>query len=528
MSPRACVFLFAAVLPAATALAQADLAKLDGAAVGGQFGTAVAGAGDVDQDGFDDLIVAAPLEDSPLVDAGRIRILAGRDGATLVTVSGNAAGQRLGAALTVAGDTNGDGMLDFVAGAPGTAGAIVFDAGGTVLRSVVSAAAGGFGSVATGGGDLNGDGFDDLAVGAPMEAGKGVAHAYSGFDGSSLFVVAGDVANAACGQGLAIGGDFDQDGRADLVVGSPGFSWGLVRVHSGATGAGLLTVLGNVPDPFDPFPGQFGWSVATIENGGVPDLLIGANEDGGSEQFAFSGRLYAGATGALKQVFKGTSSTVFPPVPTRVAVIGDATGDGLPEIAIARSTANHPILVFDTTSATPLFGVKPDPQPASFGSSFAAAGDVNGDGRADLIAGAPQDGFLGSAFEFTLACASVQYYGIGCSGGASVVPSFTLQGCFSPGAEAIVRIKDAIGADLALIFAGTTSTSIAAGYGCTLLVVPLATPFPLAIGPTGALLLDVEIPIDFPPGGFVLQSFFTGPGIPKGVAASRGIAVSAP
>jgi hypothetical protein len=83
------------------------------------FGWSVAGAGDVNGDGFDDYIVGAQSA-SPggLADAGSAYVYSGKDGSLLYQKDGLAAGDKFGTSVGMAGDVNGDGKVDFIVGAP--------------------------------------------------------------------------------------------------------------------------------------------------------------------------------------------------------------------------------------------------------------------------------------------------------------------------------------------------------------------------------------------------------------------------
>jgi hypothetical protein len=82
------------------------------------FGTAVAAAGDVDGDDYNDLIVGAPSHSSVHAHAGRAYVFSGVDGRLLWTWDGEATNDRFGAAVAAAGDVNGDGAADLLVGAP--------------------------------------------------------------------------------------------------------------------------------------------------------------------------------------------------------------------------------------------------------------------------------------------------------------------------------------------------------------------------------------------------------------------------
>jgi hypothetical protein len=200
------------------------------------FGQALAGAGDLDGDGFDDLAVGAP---ATLDDSGRLHVfLGGPDGpspAPSATVEAPEPGSYFAFALSVAGDLDGDALDDLWVGAfrygvgIGTAIRYAGAADGAVLEradaAIGASTNSNFGQAVAGGGDLDGDGVPDLAVGAPRarsEAGElSVFAGAPALDPEPYAGAAGDARDARLGTALAMGGDVDADGLGDLVVGIP-------------------------------------------------------------------------------------------------------------------------------------------------------------------------------------------------------------------------------------------------------------------------------------------------------------------
>ena len=189
----------------AVTLAQAD-ARLLGVAAGDAAGDHVAGAGDVNGDGFDDLLVGAWRADGVGVDSGALYVLHGPVtgdvglAAADQILEGEEAGDELGSAASGAGDIDGDGFDDVVVGAPGRDLASV-DVGGGYLVTGSSAGISGLagaiawpgettgdgaGSCVIGGGDLDGDGIPDVILGAPYfdpgvgDAGSAYLHTGAG------------------------------------------------------------------------------------------------------------------------------------------------------------------------------------------------------------------------------------------------------------------------------------------------------------------------------------------------------------
>lgn len=205
------------------------LYRVDGTAAGDWFGVSVGGAGDVDGDGFTDFIVGAPGDDTAGVDAGRATVFSGAGGHALRTFTGNARGQAFGAAVNGAGDVDADGYADVIIGAWGDAtygrysgGARVYSGrtGGLLFSFHGDSANDFFGYAVSGAGDFNADGFADLLVGARDDSLTGTAWVFSGRDGRLLGRFAGDSPDDAFGVAVGDAGDVDCDGFDDVIVGA--------------------------------------------------------------------------------------------------------------------------------------------------------------------------------------------------------------------------------------------------------------------------------------------------------------------
>ncbi len=197
---------------------------------GDQFGSAVCGVGDINGDGHDDLAIGAERHDATGTDSGRVYVISGRDGSTVLwTIDGVDAGDHFGNAVANASDVTGDGYDDLIVGAP-MAGptargrAYLYSIKDRVRRFEMTpdSTAVNFAQYFVAGvGDTNGDHIGDLYVAdfndSQNGGSAGKAYVFSGVDGARLLTLRGSRA----GEGFGIGrgcGDVNFDGRADLIM----------------------------------------------------------------------------------------------------------------------------------------------------------------------------------------------------------------------------------------------------------------------------------------------------------------------
>jgi hypothetical protein len=298
--------------------------RLLGVGADDRFGASVAAIGDVDADGTPDFAVGAPGSDAGGADAGAVSVWLDwarvrADSAPDLTIPGTRAGALVGAAISSAGDFNADGFGDFAVGAPGDnlssnrAGAVAvwfgsallvqradFDDAPVFLRGETGSE---LGHAVAPAGDADGDGADDLWVGAPgARAGTADATGSLYLIGGGEQVIGGlapgrvalsrfdGPAGSRLGAAIAGGVDATGDGALDVAVGAPagrgdGLRAGLVWVLEAPFGFGrALTSVGALRGAGG--DDAAGTSLAfgpDLSGDGLPDLVIGAPDRGGSD-----------------------------------------------------------------------------------------------------------------------------------------------------------------------------------------------------------------------------------------------------
>lgn len=239
-----CVSLFFAV--SAHAMDNTYDLKMTGSVAGDEFGDSVSATGDVNGDGFDDMIVGASVASNGSVYSGRVYIYLG--GATPnnvadIVLDGENDMDGFGWSVA-AGDVNNDGFDDVVVGAPWggnyTNGRAYLFHGGASMNSVVDvvfdstdtdpAAQEKYGWALDARGDVNNDGYDDIIIGAPNRLDITDTYQYGEayvFLGGSTVDNTPDVTFAAMesqynlGYSVSNGGDLNGDGYDDIVIGAP-------------------------------------------------------------------------------------------------------------------------------------------------------------------------------------------------------------------------------------------------------------------------------------------------------------------
>lgn len=373
-----------------------------GQAANDWFGYALTGPGDVNGDGTPDLAVGAFHNGNG---TGQVRVFSGADSTLLYGLTGDAPGDLFGQTLSPAGDTNGDGLMDLLVGAPGasttlTRAGLVRVIRGTdaiVLHSFDGDAdSDALGSSVAPAGDMNGDGFDDVMAGAPTANNNtGYVKVFSGFDGSVLHTLTGPVAGGRFGASVAGSVDLNGDLTPDIVVGAPGngtlgINSGTVLVYSGATGLVLYQVDG------DTLYTNFGHVVSLlgdIDFDGVSDLAVGTPNHSQIVPNGGQVKVLSGVDGTLIYSLEGTTSS--DQFGFSVAATGDVNGDGYGDMVVGIPGDDTATVgagraeVYGGISGAYLFAVDGDAPYDGLGRAVSGVGDINGDGYADVAVGVP-------------------------------------------------------------------------------------------------------------------------------------------
>jgi hypothetical protein len=494
--------------------------RLDGVTAGDQSGWSVRGAGDVNGDGFGDLIIGAPYAapngnphaGSSYVVFGQasgfaapldLSTLNGSNGFRLDGVTGKiyknyysyygetVVGDISGRSVSVAGDINGDGFADLLVGAPEVGAFMSFYRGSTSYSGsgasyVVFGKASGFapaldlsalngangfrledsdawdrsgggmaGASVSAAGDVNGDGFADLVVGAPLDnsrRGYDTGSSYvvfgkaSGFsatldlatlNGANGFRLNGATMRDESGRSVSAAGDVNGDGFDDLIVGAnradpygksyAGSSYVVFGKAAGfAATLNLSTLNGSNGFRLDgatewDFSGTSVSAAGDVNGDGFGDLLVGASRaDPNGKSYAGSSYVVFGKASGFSATldlstlngtngFRLDGAAADDQAGRSVSAAGDVNGDGFADLLIGASRtdpngndrAGSSYVVFgkasgfaatlDLSTLNGANGFRLDGAAVDdrSGGSVSAAGDVNGDGFADLIVGAP-------------------------------------------------------------------------------------------------------------------------------------------
>ncbi len=391
------------------------------------MGWAVASAGDINGDGYSDVIVGAHNYDNGHTNEGKIFVYQGSaigiNTTEVASVEGNQADAQLGASVASAGDVNGDGYSDVIVGAFRYGNfdegrAYVFHGSAVGVNGISNAnresnqADAQMGISVANAGDVNGDGFGDVIVGAVSydngQTNEGGAYVYygtaNGFS-STVSTLESNVALALFGESVASAGDVNADGFDDIIIGAYKYSNG--QSNEGAAYIYYGSSSGINPTPTiiesNKADTEFGISVSNagdVNGDGFSDIIVGAfkYDNGQSDEGAFY-VFHGSATGINTTVVTlHESNQIDANFGQRVSTAGDVNGDGFDDVIVSAPAFDNG--QFDEGAAFVYYGsasgislatsalLEKNQAYAFMGSSIASAGDVNGDGYDDVIVGA--------------------------------------------------------------------------------------------------------------------------------------------
>jgi hypothetical protein len=412
-----------------TGLSGAAAWTREGNQVGAQFGICVGTAGDVNGDGCADVIIGAAYCDNGETDEGLAYVYQGSrmglQSSPAWQAEANQAHARLGKSVGTAGDVNGDGYSDVITGAylydngqmdEGRAFVYFGKAGGVMP---VDFAEGNqtdsrFGAFVGTAGDVNGDGYSDVIVGAPLydngETDEGrvfVFHgASTGVSGTVDWTAEGNQASANFGISVGTAGDVDGDGYSDVIVGAYYYDNGQTNegrafvyhgASTGLSGTAAWTAEINQADA------HFGRSVGTagdVNGDGFSDVIVGADAYDNGQSDEGGAFVYHGSSSGLSSTpaWTAESNQVSSGFGTATGTAGDVNRDGYSDVVVGAyaydngETDEGRAFVYHGSAAgllaTPAWTAECDQVTARFGFAAGTAGDVNGDGYSDVIVGA--------------------------------------------------------------------------------------------------------------------------------------------
>ncbi len=381
---------------------------------GGEYGDGVALVGDINGDGYPDVLVGAPDEDTASVDeCGRVYVYSGRTGAIIRTHTSPAPEivGWFGEVVLGLPDINGDGRADYAIAAPnqgtnvegdlyvysGANGALIYQLNGWAYRT--------FGRLSLVP-DCTGDGLPELAVGYSGVGDYASVRVYQAKNGVLWKTLTSPIPSGDPSSfGIAVAGlpDVTGDGRGDIAVGAPEAApsgpegSGRVYVYNGFTGL----LYDSIASTDAQLGGRFGNSVAGIPDitgDGRGDIVIGAVNEAVNGAGVTCGQVHvhSGNTGNWIRTLNSSDPETGGDFGQAVASCADLDGDGVPDIVVGApdedvsATERGRCYQFSGADGTLIDEFSaPGSTAERFGDSIDASQDINQDGKPDLIVGAP-------------------------------------------------------------------------------------------------------------------------------------------
>ncbi|MEZ4739597.1 MAG: FG-GAP-like repeat-containing protein [Flavobacteriales bacterium] len=415
--------------------------------LGGNFGWSVATAGDLNGDGYSDVAVGAWSASSGQSGEGLVYVYYGSSNgipaAPSVILQEDQADANFGWSVDGAGDVNGDGYSDLLVGATTWENDVATDKEGATF--VYHGSAAGINPVpavilqsnatnqymgysVAGLGDINGDGYSDVGTGGHLAArgqtNEGVAWIFlgsaTGVNPIPRHILERNQGAAQFGGSISGAGDVNGDGFNDVIIGAHKYELapcsavpantcddGAIFIYHGSANA---LGIGVNPAPtltFNtlPFGGkQAGWAVSTagdVNGDGYSDVIIGDWRDdvggplGEGTAFVFHGSATGVVTSAPAAILQ--SNTAYTNFGRSVSTAGDVNGDGYADVVVGSTLFSNGqslegamfLYLGSATGISSSAFLRYEGQANNYqmGESVSTAGDVNGDGYSDMIAG---------------------------------------------------------------------------------------------------------------------------------------------
>ena len=365
-----------------------------GESKGDQFSWIARGIGDVDGDGASDVATSAPTwgANGGPAGPGKIYVYSGRSGALIWNQTGTGQ-EALGTGLEAAGDVDGDGAGDVIAGAPGADRAYVYSGrdGRLLLTLAPDTTPERFGQAAAGIGDQNGDGRPDLMVGAPgggvAGSGAGRAYLFSGADGARLATLEGEKAGDAFGSIVAGA----RDGRATpVLVGAPGAGpSGRGRVYTYGPGGRTLAFVIDADSTGAALGGMFTSLVGDVNGDRVLDVY--ASDFSNSARGPSTGRVYVYSGKDGRRLYTFTGEGPGDGFGIGSADVGDVNRDGFADLLVGAwqfsgaAPSGGKVYLYSGKDGALLRTITGRVPGETFGFDATGIGDVNGDGVVDFL-----------------------------------------------------------------------------------------------------------------------------------------------
>ena len=376
---------------------------LAGTVANGRFGRSVAGAGDVNGDVFGDMIIGASEANKAYVYHGNAT---GMNTSVASTLTSPAFNTSYGANVSGAGDVDGDGYCEVIVGASANNAAYVYKGSATGTQASQVQTLSGFGGVSVAGvGDINGDGYADVMVGA-SGTGTYAGSAYlfqgsaSGLPAAPSQTFQGSAYYSYFGISVAAAGDVNGDGYSDAIVGASGTSSNTGSAYIYLGSPVMITSVAT----FLTGSGNFGYSLAhagDVNGDGYGDVVVAATNNSSGYGFVY---LYLGSASGLATSSSSMAGTFVSSdfYGFSLARAGDVNGDGFSDIIVGTLNAGKAYVLHGNAQGQLVLGATLQRTgELRFGFIVASAGDINADGYDDVIVGSCYDSkayvYMGSA-----------------------------------------------------------------------------------------------------------------------------------